>query len=103
MDHPPRPRRVESRGWARPARTVPPLPGRAIVTVERSTQCANNSTRSTDHVACRLRFGCTPQRQFLGIEAGGRRVSFGEHVFYRFRDSRIEQVWSAHRTVQRVT
>jgi predicted ester cyclase len=47
-----------------------------------------------DQVAARLWFDCTPQRQFLGIEAGGRRVSFAEHVFYRFRENRIEQVWS---------
>ena len=47
-----------------------------------------------DHVACRIRFDCTPQREFLGIEAAGRRVSFAEHVFYRFRENRIEEVWS---------
>jgi predicted ester cyclase len=48
----------------------------------------------TDHVACRLWFDCTPQQRFLGIDAGGRRISFAEHVFYRFRANRIEQVWS---------
>ena len=47
-----------------------------------------------DHVACRLWFDCTPQREFLGIDAGGRRVSFSEHVFYRFRANKIEHVWS---------
>jgi predicted ester cyclase len=31
---------------------------------------------------------------FLGIDAGRRRVSFAEHVFYRFRANRIEKVWS---------
>lgn len=46
------------------------------------------------HVACRLWFDCTPRREFLGIDAAGRPVSFAEHVFYRFRDNRIEQVWS---------
>jgi predicted ester cyclase len=46
------------------------------------------------HVACRLWFDCTPRRRFLGIDTGGRRVSFAEHVFYRFRDRRIEDVWS---------
>jgi predicted ester cyclase len=49
---------------------------------------------SSDHVACRLWFDCTPQQVFLGIDAGGRRVSFAEHVFYRFRANRIENVWS---------
>jgi predicted ester cyclase len=47
-----------------------------------------------DHVAARLWFDCTPQRGFLGIDVSPRRVSFAEHVFYRFRASRIEQVWS---------
>ena len=47
-----------------------------------------------DHIACRLWFDCRPQREFLGIDASGRRVSFAEHVFYRFRASKIEHVWS---------
>ncbi len=47
-----------------------------------------------DHVACRIWFDCTPQHEFLGIDAGGRRVSFAEHVFYRFRENRIDEVWS---------
>ena len=47
-----------------------------------------------DHVACRIWFDCTPTQQFLGVDATGRRVSFAEHVFYRFRANRIEQVWS---------
>jgi steroid delta-isomerase-like uncharacterized protein len=46
------------------------------------------------HVACRLAFDCRPQGQFLGIPVNGRRVSFAEHVFYRLREGRIEQVWS---------
>jgi predicted ester cyclase len=37
---------------------------------------------------------CTPAREFAGIPTSGRRVQFAEHVFYRFRDRRIEQVWS---------
>lgn len=49
---------------------------------------------SGDLVACRLWFDCTPQRTFLGVEPNGGRVAFAEHVFYRFRDERIEQVWS---------
>jgi predicted ester cyclase len=49
---------------------------------------------SADHVACRLIFNCTPQHQFLGFSPNGQRLSFAEHVFYHFRDSRIAAVWS---------
>ena len=49
---------------------------------------------SGDQVACRIWFDCTPQRTFLGIEPNGQRASFAENVFYRFREGRIEQVWS---------
>jgi predicted ester cyclase len=45
-------------------------------------------------VACRLFFQCTPQQDFLGFEPTGERVSFPEHVFYRFDDRRIVEVWS---------
>lgn len=45
-------------------------------------------------VACRLRFDCTPVAEFLGFAPDGRRLSFVEHVFYRFHDGRIAQVWS---------
>jgi predicted ester cyclase len=47
-----------------------------------------------DHVAARLWFDCMPRHEFLGIDVGGRRVAFAEHVFYRFREGRIEHVWS---------
>ncbi|MCO1659890.1 ester cyclase [Pseudonocardia humida] len=47
-----------------------------------------------DVVACRLWFDCTPEHEFAGIAPTGRRVTFAEHVFYRFRDGRIERVWS---------
>jgi predicted ester cyclase len=47
-----------------------------------------------EQVACRLRFDCTPVRDFLGLSPTGKRVSFAEHVFYRFRDGRIAAVWS---------
>jgi len=47
-----------------------------------------------DVVACRLWFDCRPAREFAGIAPTGRRVTFAEHVFYRFRAGRIEQVWS---------
>ena len=47
-----------------------------------------------DRVACRLVFACTPQREFLGFTPNGERLAFAEHVFYRFRQDRIVEVWS---------
>jgi predicted ester cyclase len=47
-----------------------------------------------DVVACRLWFDCTPTGTFFGLAPTGRRISFCEHVFYRFRAGRIAQVWS---------
>lgn len=48
-----------------------------------------------DHVvSCRLFFQCTPQQTFLGFEPTGGRVSFPEHVFYRFDNRQIVEVWS---------
>jgi predicted ester cyclase len=47
-----------------------------------------------EHVACRLVFACTPQREFLGFTPNGRRLVFAEHVFYRFHEGRIAEVWS---------
>jgi predicted ester cyclase len=47
-----------------------------------------------DQVACRLVFDCTPQREFLGFTPDGRRLTFAEHVFYRFENDRIAAVWS---------
>lgn len=38
-----------------------------------------------DEVASRIWFDCHPQGEFLGIPVNGRRVTFAEHVFYRFR------------------
>jgi predicted ester cyclase len=46
------------------------------------------------HVACRIEFNCRPQGEFLGLQPSGKRVSFAEHVFYRFRDGKIAEVWS---------
>ncbi|HTM76880.1 MAG TPA: ester cyclase [Devosia sp.] len=45
-------------------------------------------------LASRLAFDVTPIGNFLGLPINGRRVSFYENVFYRFRDDKIEQVWS---------
>lgn len=47
-----------------------------------------------DQVACRLLFDCTPQSEFLGLQPTGKSISFSEHVFYRFRDRKIYEVWS---------
>ena len=46
------------------------------------------------HVASRLQFDCAPKTTFLGLDVGGRRVSFAENVFYEFRNDRIREVWS---------
>lgn len=45
-------------------------------------------------VASRLRFNCTPREVFLGLNTGGRTVSFAENVFYEFADGKIREVWS---------
>src|ERR1700757_4281504 len=45
------------------------------------------------YVASRLGFHCTPKGRFLGLDVNGRKVSFTENVFYRFREARIEHVW----------
>lgn len=47
-----------------------------------------------DQVAARLRFDCTPALTFHGVEPTGLRVVFHEHVFYRFEDEHIAEVWS---------
>lgn len=47
-----------------------------------------------EQVACRIRFDCTPAASFRGIPATGRPISFVEHVFYRYRDGRIAEIWS---------
>jgi predicted ester cyclase len=45
-------------------------------------------------IASRLNFNCTPQGVLFGLPVNGKRVSFAENVFYEFRDTRIENVWS---------
>lgn len=47
-----------------------------------------------DRVAARLWFDCTPEKEFLGYQPTGKMVHFAEHVFYRFSDGKIEEVWS---------
>jgi steroid delta-isomerase-like uncharacterized protein len=46
------------------------------------------------YVASRLAFDCTPRGTFFDLPINGKRVTFTEHVFYRFRDGKIVQVWS---------
>ncbi len=45
-------------------------------------------------VAARLAFHCSPRARFLGLDIGGRTVSFTENVFYEFRRLKIASVWS---------
>lgn len=47
-----------------------------------------------DQVACRIWFDCTPVQTFHGLQPTGHRISFAEHVFYRFRGPHIVEVWS---------
>jgi predicted ester cyclase len=46
------------------------------------------------YIASRLTFNCTPKGKFLGLDVNGKRVSFTENVFYKFRGEKIEEVWS---------
>ena len=46
------------------------------------------------YIASRLKFDCTPRGTFLGLGVNGKRVSFTENVFYKFRREKIWQVWS---------
>jgi predicted ester cyclase len=45
-------------------------------------------------VASRLVFNCTPNDTFLGLPVRRRRILFSENAIYRFRDEKIEQIWS---------
>ncbi|MFJ5487058.1 ester cyclase [Hansschlegelia beijingensis] len=47
-----------------------------------------------DFVAARLRDTATLTREWQGLRPTGRRATFGENVFYRFREGRIDEVWS---------
>ncbi|MBG1233133.1 ester cyclase [Aestuariivirga litoralis] len=47
-----------------------------------------------DHVSARLVFDCSPKGEFFGLPINGRRVTFQEHVIYKFRDGKVAQVWS---------
>jgi len=47
-----------------------------------------------EQIACRLFFNCTPQSEWLGLRPNGGSISFAEHVFYKFRERKIYEVWS---------
>lgn len=55
---------------------------------------AQNIVTNENWVACRIVFDCTPVKEFLGFQPSGRRISFAEHVFYRFSEGRIAEVHS---------
>lgn len=55
---------------------------------------ARNIVTNENWVACRIVFDCTPVKEFLGFQPNGRRISFAEHVFYRFSEGRIAEVLS---------
>lgn len=46
------------------------------------------------HVAAILDFDCTPMGELFGLPVNGRRVRFGENVFYEFEDGLIRAVHS---------
>lgn len=56
--------------------------------------CAEIVVASPPMLGCRLRFDCTPVGELFGITVNGRRVRFDEHVFYRFENDQIVEVWS---------
>jgi predicted ester cyclase len=45
-------------------------------------------------VGARLIFDCTPKGELFGLPVNGKRVVFSENVFHRFRNNKIETVWS---------
>src|SRR5688500_12131509 len=53
---------------------------------------AHQIMATDDQVACRLAFTCTPRAEFLGFTPNGDRLTFAEHVFYRFTDGRFTAV-----------
>ena len=48
-------------------------------------------------VASRLSFDCTPKGLFLGLPVNGKRVSFAENVFYKFRSGEDRAGLVGHR------
>lgn len=46
------------------------------------------------YIAARLRFNCSPQDGFLGLNYSGKSVSFCENVFYEISSGQITSVYS---------
>lgn len=50
---------------------------------------------SNNQVGCRIHFpNVTLEKEFLGQQPTGKSISFSEHVFYKFREGKIYEVWS---------
>ena len=45
-------------------------------------------------IGCRIVFQCSPKGAFFGLPINGKRVKFAEHVFYKFHEDKIVEVWS---------
>ena len=45
-------------------------------------------------IGCRITFQCSPKAALIGLPVNGHRIKFSEHVFYKFSDEKIVQVWS---------
>ena len=45
-------------------------------------------------IGCRIVFQCAPKGIFFGLPINGKRVKFSEHVFYKFHENKIIEVWS---------
>jgi predicted ester cyclase len=45
-------------------------------------------------IGCRIVFQCSPKGIFFGLPINGKRVKFSEHVFYKFHENKIIEVWS---------
>jgi predicted ester cyclase len=45
-------------------------------------------------IGCRIVFQCSPKGTFFGLPIHGKRVTFSEHVFYKFHEDKIIEVWS---------
>jgi predicted ester cyclase len=45
-------------------------------------------------IGCRIVFKCSPKGRFFDLPINGKRVTFSEHVFYKFHEDKIIEVWS---------
>ena len=46
------------------------------------------------YIASRLLFECTPKGKFFGLDINGKKISFTENVFYKYKDEKVSRVWS---------